>query len=188
MKNIVIIKTGIDPKPILDQVYDNYDDWDWVSSLNPNRIGGDKDPYGFLPLVWAKVGRGDNPKNVDKQQETPLYSHYSEVRKFLVENNIHATGRAAFFRLKPGDSVGMHIDEGTYYLQKDRYHLSLQSRYQYYVGDETMVVEPGTFFWFNNKIKHGAINIGDVDRISLVFDVPHNINNPHHENESTKGF
>ena len=75
----------------------------------------------------------------------------------------------------------MHIDEGTYYLNKDRYHLSLQSRYQYYVGDETMLVEPGTFFWFNNKIPHGAINVGDVDRISLVFDVPHNQSNPHHK-------
>ena len=112
MKNIVIIKTGIDPKPILNQVNDNFDDWDWVSSLNPNRIGGDKDPYGFLPLVWARVRRGENPKDVDRQQETPLYSHYNEVRKFLVENNINNTGRAAFFRLKPGDSVGMHIDEG----------------------------------------------------------------------------
>jgi hypothetical protein len=51
-----------------------------------------------------------------------------------------------------------------------------------------MIVEPGTFFWFNNKIKHGAINIGDVDRISLVFDVPHNINNPHHEIQCAEGF
>ena len=181
MKNIVIIKTGIDPKPFLDQVYANYDDWNWVSSLDPTCVGGEKNPYGFLPLVWAKVRRGENPKNAEKQQETPLYSHYGEVRKFLRENNINSTGRAAFFRLKPGDSVGMHIDEGTYYLTKDRYHLSLQSRYEYCVGEEIMIVEPGTFFWFNNKINHGAKNIGDVDRISLVFDVPHNKSNPHHK-------
>lgn len=179
-KNIVIIKTGIDPEQYLKKVYNHYDDWDWVSSLNPKKIGGDKDPYGFLPLIWAKVKPGQNPKNVDEQLETPLFEHYPEVREFWKQYNIIRTGRAAFFRLKPGDSVGMHIDEGTYYLNKDRYHLSLQSRYQYYVGDETMVVEPGTFFWFNNKIHHGAINIGDVDRISLVFDVSHSKQNPHH--------
>ena len=91
MKNIVIIKTGIDSKPFLDQVYDNYDDWDWVSSSIPIRLVVTK-ILTILPLVWAKVGR-ENPKNVDKQQETPLYSHYSEVRKFLRENNIKRTGR-----------------------------------------------------------------------------------------------
>jgi len=50
------------------------------------------------------------------------------------------------------------------------------------------VIEPEECAWFNNKIKHGAINIGDVDRISLVFDVPHSTNNPHHEIERTQGF
>ena len=71
---------------------------------------------------------------------------------------------------------------------KDRYHLSLQSRYHYTVGDEEMIVETGTFFWFNNKLPHSAHNIGDVDRISLVWDVPHNKHNPHHKVKNAKGF
>ena len=32
MKNIVIIKRDLDIDPILKQVYDNWDDWDWVST------------------------------------------------------------------------------------------------------------------------------------------------------------
>ena len=51
-----------------------------------------------------------------------------------------------------------------------------------------MIVEPGTFFWFNNKLPHGAKNIGNVDRISLVFDVPHHRKNPHHGVTEKKGF
>jgi mannose-6-phosphate isomerase-like protein (cupin superfamily) len=74
--------------------------------------------------------------------------------------------------------VGRHIDEGTYYLTRDRYHLSIQGRYEYFVGDESVIVEPGTLLWFNNKLMHGTKNIGDVTRITFVFDVPHSKSNP----------
>ena len=187
-KNIKIIKTGIDPEPLLKRIRNNPDDWDWVSSLNPDTIGGEKDPYGFLPLIWAKVPKGGDPKNTDAVERTPLFEHYPEVINFWHQNKISNVARAAFFRLLPGERVYEHIDEGTYYLTKDRFHLSLQSTYHYTVGDEEMIVEPGTFFWFYNKIPHGAKNIGDVDRISLVFDVPHNKKNPQHKIKETKGF
>ena len=187
-KHIKIIKTGINPKPFLDRVYDNWVDWEWVSSLNSESVGGDKDPYGFLPLVWARVKEGESPKDTEFLEQTPLYSHYPEVIDFWKNNNIRSLGRAAFFKLEPDGKVFKHIDEGAYYLKRDRYHLSLQSRYHYTVGNEEMIVEPGTFFWFNNKLPHSAHNIGDVDRISLVFDVPHHKKNPHHKIREKKGF
>lgn len=185
-KNIKIIKTGINPEPFLKRVYDNWDDWDWVSKQQGT--GGDKDPYGFLPLVWAKVKEGQSPKDSEFLEPTPMYQHYPEVIDFWKKHKIRSLGRAAFFKLEPDGKVFRHIDEGKYYLTKDRYHLSLQSRYHYTVGDEEMIVEPGTFFWFNNKIPHGAHNIGDVDRISLVWDVPHSKHNPHHKVKNVKGF
>ena len=43
LKNIKIIKTGIDTEPFLKRVYDNWSDWDWVAQQS--NIGGDKDPY-----------------------------------------------------------------------------------------------------------------------------------------------
>ena len=78
------------------------------------------------------------------------------------------------------EMVGAHIDEGTYYLDKDRYHLSITGQYQYFVGEESIVVDPGTLLWFNNKMPHGTVNTGDVTRIIFVFDVPHSPNNPQH--------
>ena len=176
MKNIKIIKTGIDPKPFLEQIQPKH--WKWVSQQTG--VVGKKNPYGFLPLTMAKVKKGENPKNTEGLGNTVLYSHFTEVHKFWKEWNIQKTARAAFFKLQPDGRVGKHIDEGTYYLTKDRYHLSLQGRYHYTVGDEEMIVEPGTFFWFYNKVPHGAHNIGDIDRITLVWDTPHNEGNPHH--------
>lgn len=77
-----------------------------------------------------------------------------------------------------GGSVGQHIDDGTYYLNKDRYHFSLQGAYQYWVDGEQIEVQPGTFFWFDNKLEHWAKNIDSVDRITFVFDVVHGSLNP----------
>ena len=178
MDNIIIIEENIDVKPFLEEM--DLDDWDWVSKQKGNNIGGNKNPYGFLPLVWAKVRKGEDPHDALGQGKTALYDKYKNVQKFWERHNITQTGRAAFFRLKPGNSVGTHIDRGLYYKEKDRYHLSLQGTYLYTVGNQQMYVAPGTFFWFNNKIPHGAINVGDVDRYTLVWDVPHNKNNPHH--------
>ena len=56
--------------------------------------------------------------------------------------------------------------------------MSLQGKYRYECNGEEHIIEPGTFFWFSNKLTHSALNVGDVDRITFVFDVPHNKNNP----------
>ena len=175
--NIRIIKTGIDPKPFLDQM--DSDHWNWVSKQK--NLGGKKNPYGFLPLVWAKVPPGIDPHEHSGKEPTGLYDHYTEIHKFWKKYKIKKTGRAAFFKLAPGRKVLEHIDRGDYYKHKDRYHLSLQGKYRYMVGDEEMIVEPGTFFWFYNKVPHSAENVGDVDRITFVWDVPHHKSNPHHK-------
>ena len=176
--NFKFWETNLDVSKILQQVLDNPQDWQAVSTYK--NIAGDTNPYGFLPLVMAVVAKaGDNPKNSELQANTPLYAKYTEIRKWLDQREITKTGRAAFFKLAVGDAVAEHIDDGTYYLTRDRFHLSLQGRYEYNVGDETHIIEPGTFFWFNNKIPHSAYNVGDVERLTFVFDVPHSLDHPY---------
>lgn len=177
MSNFKIWETNVDVSKILKQVLDNPNDWQVVSTMK--NIAGDLKPYGFMPLVMAVVAKhGDNPKNTELQQKTPLFDKYTEIRKWLKSRGITQTSRAAFFKLAVGGKVYSHIDDGTYYLTRDRFHLSLQGRYKYTVGDETKIIEPGTFFWFNNKIHHDAEQLGDEERLTFVFDVPHSLDHP----------
>ena len=106
--------------------------------------------------------------------KTPAYKNHSEIRKYL-KKYFPTMYRCGFLALPIDEIVGAHIDEGTYYLTKDRYHLSIQGRYQYFVGNESIIVEPGTLFWFNNKLPHGTVNIADEVRITFVFDVPQSL-------------
>tara|TARA_B100000029_G_scaffold466749_1_gene502504 strand:+ start:467 stop:1036 length:570 start_codon:yes stop_codon:yes gene_type:complete len=176
------IEKDIDVSKIVSEIDPN--DWDVAGTIKG--AGGDLNPYGFLPLTMAVIdNEGDDPKNTEKQQNTPMFHRYKEIRRWLKTYKLHRHSRAAFFRLKPGESVGWHIDDGSYYLTRDRYHLSLQGTYKYWVGDEPNektaemnIIEPGTFFWFDNKKYHGALNVSDVDRLTFVFDVPKSKKNP----------
>ena len=177
MSNYRIIATNLDVSDIIKQLDENPNDWSAVSGYD--NIAGDLNPYGFLPLVMAVVQNpGDDPKDAEHQQFTPMFDKYWSVRNWLMDQGIPQISRAAFFKLKVGYGVGRHIDIGQYYKTRDRFHLSLKGRYLYEVDGEEYVVEPGTFFWFDNKKYHSALNIGDEDRISFVFDVPWSAQHP----------
>lgn len=173
---IRIIETGIDTKPFLEELEQNKHLWQMVKKMQD--IGGDKDPYGFLPLCMGVEDKPGNIKNSDIHSKTPAYWQFPMIRKFLNERNASEHSRAAFFKLAPGGCVGKHIDDGDYYLNKDRYHFSLSGVYNYWCDGDWLEVHPGTFFWFDNKREHWADNIGGVDRVTFVFDLKHSSTNP----------
>lgn len=147
---------------------------DWKAVWKFESCGGILQPPGFLPLVMAVVeSENDDPKNTELLRQTPMFEKFPSVLQWLKGKGINEISRCAFFRLPPGGSVGMHVDDGTYYLTKDRYHLAIQGEYLYTVGNEKHLIKPGTFFWFDNKIIHGSTNVSNVDRITFVFDTPY---------------
>jgi len=177
LDNIRIIKTGINVSKILAQLKQYPEDWG-----NQTKIEGVESmlDYGFpqvqagvLQLVMGGVEKlGDYVGDTEICIPTPAASRHTEVIRFL-KRNFKKFSRCGFLSLPVGGEVGTHIDLGSYYLTRDRYHLSIQGRYIYTVGDESVTVEPGTLLWFNNKLPHGTKNIGDCVRVTFVFDVPH---------------
>ena len=181
MDNIRIIQTGIDVSKVIQQIEEHSDDWGSQKSVgkteqvDPTKY---KTTVDVLQLVMGAVSKqGELAFNSELCVKTPAYNNHTEVFKIL-NKYFKKYRRCAFLSLPVGQEVGFHIDEGTYYKTKDRYHLSIQGKYKYSVGDESMIVEPGTLFWFNNKIPHSAVNVGDIPRITFVFDVPHHKRNP----------
>lgn len=183
MDNIRIIKTGINVSKILRQLKEYPEDWGSQKNIEGARsivddFGFDDLPVGALQLVMGGVEHPDQfVGDTEICIPTPAAKHHTEIIGFL-KRNFKKFSRCGFLSLPVGGTVGMHIDVGNYYLTRDRYHLSILGRYRYFVGDESVVVEPGTLLWFNNKLPHGTENIGDTTRITFVFDVPHSKNNP----------
>ena len=183
MKNIRVIKTGINVSKMLKQLKEFPNDWEAQKHMDGQvesllSRGYDDLPIGVLQLVVGGVTDinefvGDTEICVP----TPAFEHHTAMVNFL-RRHFRDVRRCGYLSLPVGGEVGLHIDEGQYYLTKDRYHLSIQGRYEYTVGDEKVIVEPGTLLWFNNKLMHGTQNIGDEVRVTFVFDVPHHKDNP----------
>jgi mannose-6-phosphate isomerase-like protein (cupin superfamily) len=186
MKNIIVIETGIDVSKILDQL-DTFS-FDWNSGKKDNLLQHvDYDEFrvdaGVLQLVMGGVGTAEE-KVYDTEYciPTPAFDRHTAVLDWLF-TKFDSVSRCGFLSMPVGGFVGEHTDFGNYYLTKDRFHLSIQGRYKYTVGGESVIVEPGTFLWFNNKLLHDSINVGDEERISFVFDVPYENGIPYNVNK-----
>ena len=176
MNNIKVLKTGINVSKIKAQLDKYSGDWGSQKKLENVKL---KDPHQYitsvdvLQLVMGGITKpGEDVGNTEICIKTPAYEHHTEVMKYI-SRIFPKIYRCGFLALPVGDIVGAHIDKGTYYQDKDRYHLSIEGQYEYIVGNERITVDPGTLLWFNNKIPHGTVNLGDVTRVTFVFDVPH---------------
>jgi mannose-6-phosphate isomerase-like protein (cupin superfamily) len=161
---------------ILAQLDKNPEDWgiqtrvDGVKSMLT--YGFPEVQAGVLQLIIGGVEKmGDYVGDTEICIPTEAIKRHGEVIGF-VKRHFKKVSRCGFLSLPVDGGVGTHIDIGNYYQTRDRYHLSIQGRYIYSVGDESVIVEPGTLLWFNNKLPHGTKNIGNEVRVTFVFDVP----------------
>ena len=154
MDNIKIIKKGIDVSKVVNQLEQYSDDW-FIQRKGTATLlekGYADIDVGNLQLIMGAVEKKDDfVGDSELSKPTPAYERHTEIIKIikreLPDREIH---RCGFLRLPIDGYVGAHIDEGTYYLTRDRYHISIAGQYQYFVGNESIIVDAGTLFWFNN--------------------------------------
>lgn len=128
----------------------------------------------------------ENLRNIDNcaVMDTTLLKHYPRTVEFLKElpmTWINIPGfvmRASWVMIPPGNRVYEHIDHGYYYKSTSRFHLVVQGEYRMFVrapsGDVVeQVMKANELWWFNNDLPHWVDNIGQQDRIALIFDVAH---------------
>ena len=183
MANIRVIKKGINVSKIMKQLQQFPEDWGAQKNMAGagdlvNDQGFPALQAGVLQLVVGVVAtKEDYVGDSEISSRTPAYNRHTEIVGFL-KRNFKKFDRCGFLSLPIGGEVGQHIDIGEYYQTRDRYHLAIQGSYVYTVGGESVKIDAGDLFWFNNKLSHGTKNVGDVVRITFVFDVPHSKNNP----------
>ena len=168
-----LISSDINILPMLKQVVENWGDFKPIQisvqkeTMRINLISG-------VPL--PRIGNEENQtrfNNSNKTKKTKKYHKYTECICFLdwfekiYGGKIH---RVAIAYLPAGGKVHPHIDKGSYYENKDRFHLVLSGYYDYIVDGEKQRFGAGDLFWFDNKKIHSSINVTPMPRISLIFD------------------
>jgi len=177
MKNIKILKKGIDVHRVCEQLSIYSDDW-YIQRKGTDTLlerGYADIEVGNLQLIMGAVKKKEDfVGDSELSKPTPAWKRHTEIIKIIDREfpgrEVH---RCGFLSLPVDGYVGAHIDEGSYYKTRDRYHLSIAGQYQYFVGNESVIIDPGTLLWFNNKMPHGTVNLGEETRITFVFDMPH---------------
>lgn len=82
-------------------------------------------------------------------------------------------GKVMIVSLKAGGFVDWHIDEGEYAETHLRGHLCLIPSPGAWLlsGGEAAMPAVGVLTYFNNRVLHSAINLGDYPRVHLIVDV-----------------
>lgn len=134
-----------------------------------------------IHLRVAIVKPNEHINNCQQDRKTEDYARFSSLTHFLESfaKNIQGDlARINIVSLKPNSQVYAHIDEGTYYLKRDRYHLVLQSTSgsRMVSGGEECTFQKGELWWFDNKAMHEAFNPSDdAERIHVIFDILPNL-------------
>lgn len=171
---IRVLKTGIDVSEVIAQLKQNAEDWNAPAGNGSlvSEWGFPRVSAGVLQLIMGVVrNRGDFVGDSELSVPTKYILHHPAILGLLSTLGFAHVSRCGFLSLPVGGEVGTHIDVGTYYQNRDRYHLSIMGDYEYTVRDEVLIVHPGTLFWFNNKLPHGTKVLGDTPRVTFVFDV-----------------
>jgi mannose-6-phosphate isomerase-like protein (cupin superfamily) len=103
--------------------------------------------------------------------KSPFYEMFPVLTGYM-EANYPTVVRINLQKIRVLDKYHKHVDEGEYFLDKDRYSMCIQGTYKFYVGDEMRRINQGDVLWFDNKKPHEAVNIGAKERIAIIFDIP----------------
>jgi len=117
-----------------------------------------------------------NANDVHESRVAPAAKRFPKTLAFcrrIAEEHEAELGRATLVALLPNSRVFPHVDAGDYYRVRDRFHLVLKSVQGSLLcaGEESVVMQPGELWVFDNKVRHWADNPSEETRIHLIFDL-----------------
>src|SRR5580700_2297067 len=174
MKYFKLIRSDINVAPLREEVTSQEQAW-LLDTGRQAKIRVQRDTNTIF--LSAAVHRPD--LNINENQESRLTTVSKDfpralafMTEFAQEMNCRLS-RATIVRLKPKSQVFRHIDEGSYYFLRDRFHLVLQSSTGSVLmsGGEEVRMQEGELWWFDNKQYHESYNESGEWRIHYIFDL-----------------
>jgi outer membrane protein assembly factor BamB/orotate phosphoribosyltransferase len=169
-----LIRSAIDLSPLAEEVRSQEHLW-LADTGRQDKIRVQRDTNTIF--LRSAVARQDLHINENQETCTTATAQFfpkalAVMTEFAAEMNC-LLSRAAIVRLKPKSRVLRHIDEGSYYFLRDRFHLVLQSSTgsSMMSGGEQVLMREGELWWLDNKQFHESQNDSGEWRIHYIFDL-----------------
>lgn len=174
MNYFKLIQKNVDLAPLLQEIEANENAW----LLNTSRQDKNK-IHSETQTIALRSEVPRNDININDNQESewkPLAEKFPLTCQFMEDVAKKTEGtlsRGVIVRLKPKSNVSLHIDTGTYYFIRQRYHLVLKSENgsDMMSGGEVVKMREGELWFFDNLQYHQAMNSSNNWRIHYIFDV-----------------
>jgi hypothetical protein len=156
--NFKLIVKNIDVTPILEELYVYLKRHDW-SDLRSKSISYHKKTK-HISLRDHALHKKNNTveyyrnsaKIITNRYSAPYFIKTFSLLKTFEEKLEGQLERVMIVELQGNSNVAPHIDVGSYYTQRDRYHLVLKRGHSInYCDDEMQVYSTGELWWFDNK-------------------------------------
>lgn len=109
--------------------------------------------------------------------DQPVFKQLPEARPLIFALMTFAQGerlgRVLINKINPGGVIYPHADTDAHAAYYDRFHIVLKSSpgVVFRCGTESINMETGSAFWFDNSKEHEVINNSAEERISMVVDI-----------------
>lgn len=177
MKNFQLIAQGIEVRPLLHAIQCQPKLWNQYSL----RTMYPQSPHHQAEDIWLRFNTLDveNPLSAINDKECINYDgwHALPQARQVIFDLMHLTqseqlGRVIITKLAPGKEITPHEDGGAPATFYQRYHVMLQNGpgSLFHCGDETVTMQAGEIWWFNNELTHSVVNNSRDDRITMIVD------------------
>lgn len=178
MKNFSLISHNVDVIPLRSAILMKPHLWN-QNTLRTKHPGTAHSEVDDIWLRFNKINPDDPLKVVDDMEAInyPAMWELPQARPLIfglmarVEGE--RLGRCMITRTPPGKGIAPHVDMGAPAEYYDRFHIVLLAGpgCLFRSGDETVNMQTGDIWWFDNNKEHEVINNSAVDRIHLIVDI-----------------
>jgi len=185
MKNFQLVASGVDIMPLLLAIKRRADLWKEDTYLRDYPQGPFKQIESIMLRFPTKgvyeteeelqnhLSTYDQHENVDY----PAYKTLPEARQIVMALMSRVggerLGRVMINKIAPGGVIFPHVDTKSHTDYYSRFHVVLQSQpgVVFRAGDESIHMQTGESWWFDNSQEHEVINNSADDRIHMIVDI-----------------
>ena len=176
MKNFFKVASGVDTLPLLSALQLKPHLW----NQNDLRQSYENSPHAKADDIWLwfnELSDGCDTFNDIQTIPYPAFYELPQARSIIFDlmRRVEATqlGRCIITRLKKGDEILPHKDQGAPAEFYTRFQVALNSGKgcNFIIEDEQVNFQNGEVWMINNSNEHSVVNNSDSDRIVMIVDL-----------------
>ena len=166
------VLTGLDPAPLLIQLAVHEELWNSGTHQTAGRkLGYATDEIELRFNKSSVPGLNDWDRPAFRVLDAAVPIVFDVMRAIPGEHLL----KVIISRLRAGNAINPHTDHWPsplpIYCQRYQIPLQADPGVVFHCGDESVAMQPGEAWWFNNQVEHSVVNDSGRDRISMYCDI-----------------